>query len=265
MTIVTSLQNPRVKALVRLQDKAAERRERGVVVIEGGKEIGLAREAGLTFEELFHCPALGPLPADLRAAVPEVTEVTRDVFAKIAYRDDSDGLVAIARAPERTLASALIAPPRPPLVLVLDAVEKPGNLGAIVRTADGVGADLVLVCDPRCDAWNPNVVRASVGTVFRVPVVATTAAEARAFLRARGVRLVAATPDGALDLWDAPAAVMTGPVALCLGTEHEGLDPGWLDAADVRVKIPMRGRNDSLNVSVAAAVLAYEVLRRRRP
>jgi len=262
VSLVTSLQNPRVKALVRLQDKSAERRAEGLVVIEGDKELGLALEAGLAVVDAFHCPALGPLPRALAAA--PVTEVGRDVFAKIAYRDDSDGVVVVARAPERSLAAV---PPfdRPPLVLVLDAVEKPGNLGAIVRTADGVGADLVLVCDPRCDPFSPNVIRASVGTVFRVPVVPCAAADARAFLHARGVRVVAATPEGAVDLWRAPDAVMIGPIALCLGTEHEGLDPEWLAVADVRVRIPMRGRNDSLNVSVAAAVLAYEVLRRRTP
>ena len=265
MSAITSLQNPRVKALVRLQDKASERREQGLVVIEGHKEIGYALRAGLVVREIFHCPALGPTMPGLVASGAPAFEVTRDVFGKIAYRDDSDGLVVVAAMPMATLANVPAwATPRP-IVLVLDGVEKPGNLGAILRTADGVGADLVIVCDPRCDPWSPNVIRASVGTVFAVPIAVCSADEARAFLAARGVRLCAATPDAAphvtVDLWD--AELIGGPVALWLGTEHEGLDPAWVAAADERVRIPMRGHNDSLNVSVAAALLAYEALRRR--
>jgi len=252
--VITSLQNPRIKALVRLQDKASERREQGLVVIEGHKEIGLAVAAGLVVRDLYRCPALGaPQPAT-RA---NVIEVSRDVFAKIAYRDDSDGLVAVAEAPRRELA-ALAESAK--LVLIVAAVEKPGNLGAIIRTADGVGADAVIVCDPRCDVWNPNAIRASVGTIFAVPVVACSSDEARAWAKARGLRVAVAVLAG-VELWDAP---LVGPLALVFGTEHEGLDAAWIAAADVRVRIPMRGTNDSLNVSVAAAVLAYEAARQRR-
>ena len=253
---ITSLQNPRIKDLVRLADKPAERRERGVILIEGAKELAHARAAGFQVDALFVCPEIGEAaPAADGAAV---YEVSRAVFARIAVRDDSGGVVALARPRETTLDA--IALGTAPLVFVLEGVEKPGNLGAILRTADAVGAAAVVVCDPRCDLWNPNVIRASVGTVFTVPTVTTTSEAALAWLRARGLRVAAATPEGATPLWD---AALGGPLALVFGTEHEGLGPAWLAAADVRVQIPMRGRNDSLNVSVAVGVLAYEALRRR--
>ncbi|MFO0745923.1 MAG: RNA methyltransferase [Myxococcota bacterium] len=256
MERITSLQNPRIKALLRLIDKAAERREAGVAVVEGEKEIRLALAGGLAVREVYYCPALGGI---VPPGVGQVIEVSRDVFAKIAYRDDSDGLVAVAAVPERRLDDLQLG--SLPLVMVVTAVEKPGNLGAILRTADGVGADAVIVCDPRCDPWNPNVIRASVGTVFTMPLAVATSDAARAWLTARGVKTVAATPSADSDLWS--AAALGGPCAIVVGTEHEGLDDAWMAAADVRVKIPMRGRNDSLNVSVAAAILAYEALRRR--
>lgn len=253
---ISSLQNPRIKDLVRLAEKPAERRERGVILIEGAKELAHARAAGFAVGELYVCPEIaGVAPT---AAGATVYEVSRAVFARIAVRDDSGGVIALARPKEATLEGLVLD--TAPLVLVLEGVEKPGNLGAILRTADAVGAAAVVVCDPRCDVWNPNVIRASVGTVFTVPTVTTTSDAAIAWLRARGLRIAAATPEGATPLWD---AALGGPLALVFGTEHEGLGSAWLAAADVRVQIPMRGHNDSLNVSVAVGVLAYEALRRR--
>jgi TrmH family RNA methyltransferase len=207
-------------------------------------------------EALYLCPEVAAAPAVTDGAA--VFEVSRAVFSRIAMRDDSGGVVALARAKDATLEGLALGPR--PLVVVLEGVEKPGNLGAILRTADAVGAAAVVVCDPRCDLWNPNVIRASVGTVFTVPSVTTTSDRAISRLHARGLRIAAATPEGATPLWD---AALEGPLALVFGTEHEGLGAAWLAAADVRVQIPMRGQNDSLNVSVAVGVLAYEALRRR--
>ncbi len=253
---ITSLQNPRIKDLVRLADKPAERRARGVILIEGAKELAHARAAGFQVEALYVCREVAEVAPTADGAV--VFEVSRAVFARIAVREDSGGVVALARPKDLTLDALVLG--AAPLVVVLEGVEKPGNLGAILRTADAVGAAAVIVCDPRCDVWNPNVIRASVGTVFTVPTVTATSDAAIAWLGARGLRIAAATPEGATALWE---AALEGPIALVFGTEHEGLGPAWLEAADVRVQIPMRGQKDSLNVSVAVGVLAYEALRRR--
>ena len=264
---LSSPQNPRIKQLLRLQQKSAERRALGLTLVEGLRELTIAVEAGVAVATLYTCPELAGETgtADLdalfagRPDAPEWFEVTRPVFEKVAYREGSDGLLAVLRTPARTLAD-LRLPPNP-LIIVLEAVEKPGNLGAILRTADAAPVDAVLIGDPRTDLFNPNVIRASIGCVFTVPTVAAPVADILAFLKEKGIRTYAAAL--------APEARpyteydFRGPTAMVMGTEADGLSPQMREACDETVIIPMMGRIDSLNVSVATAVLTFEAVRQR--
>jgi TrmH family RNA methyltransferase len=264
---ITSLHNPRIKDVLRLQDKAAERRRQGLTLVEGYRELTNARQAGWEVVTLLVCAELAG--DELTQALLEPTRreprpyeflpVSAAVFAKLAVRERSDGVLAILRTPRRTLAD-LALPPNP-LVLVLEAVEKPGNLGAILRTADAAPAHAVLVGDPRTDLYNPNVIRASLGGIFTVPTVAAPMADILAFLREKGIRTFAAAL--ADDAKSYTATNFSGPTALVLGTEADGLTPATRQACDETVIIPMRGVLDSLNVSVAAAVLTFEAVRQR--
>ena len=260
---ITSLHNPRIKEVLRLQDKAAERRRQGLTLVEGYRELANARQAGWPVATLLLCAELAGEEIARELAQParpyELLPVSAAVFAKLAVRERSDGVLALLRTPTRTLAG-LHLPPNP-LLLVLEAVEKPGNLGAILRTADAAPAHAVLVGDPRTDLYNPNVIRASLGGIFTVPTVAAPMPEILAFLREKGIRTFAA----ALADEAKPYTVtsFSGPTALVLGTEADGLTPATRQACDETVIIPMRGVLDSLNVSVAAAVLTFEAVRQR--
>jgi TrmH family RNA methyltransferase len=264
---LSSPQNPRIKQLLRLQQKAAERRELGLTLVEGLRELTIAVEAGVAVAALYTCPELagdsGTLALqtllEAQATRPEWFEVTRPVFEKVAYREGSDGILAVLRTPARTLAG-LQLPPNP-LVIVLEAVEKPGNLGAVLRTADAAPVNAVLIGDPRTDLFNPNAIRASIGCVFTVPTVAAPIADILAFLKAQGIRSYAAalTPEAK----DYTAYDFRGPTALVMGTEADGLTPETRQACDETIIIPMMGRIDSLNVSVATAVLTFEAVRQR--
>ena len=265
---LSSPQNPRIKQLLRLQQKAAERRALGLTLVEGLRELTIAVEAGVAVATVYSCPELTGEEGQAalqslfsgRAAAPEWLEVTRPVFEKVAYREGSDGLLAVLRTPARTLADLRL--PANPLVVVLEAVEKPGNLGAILRTADAAPVDAVLIGDPRTDLFNPNVIRASIGCVFTVPTVAAPVADILAFLQAKGIRSYAAAL--APEARPYTACDFRGPTALVLGTEADGLTPQLRAACNETVIIPMMGRIDSLNVSVAAAVLAFEAVRQRQ-
>ena len=264
---LSSPQNPRIKQLLKLQQKSAERRALGLTLVEGLRELTIAVEAGVTVATLYTCPELAGEAGlvELKSLFlgkkdpPEWFEVTRLVFEKVAYREGSDGLLAVLKTPTRTLADLRL--PVNPLVIVLEAVEKPGNLGAILRTADAAPVDAVLIGDPRTDLFNPNVIRASIGCVFTVPTVAAPVADILAFLKEKGIRMHAAAL--------APEARpyteynFQGPTALVMGTEADGLTPQMREACDETVIIPMMGRIDSLNVSVATAVLTFEAVRQR--
>ncbi len=260
---ISSLQNPRVKQVVRLRDKRDRLRE-WLMVVEGRDELALALDSGAAPRACYYCPALirdadrDDFLARLAAARAELIEVSEPVFTKMAYRENPDGWLAVFPRPDRTLAGLQLPPV--PLLVVVEAVEKPGNLGAILRSADAAGVDAVLVCDPVTDVSNPNVIRASRGTIFTVPVVEAPAAETLAWLRARSIRVVAATPHAALDF---TAADLRGPLAIAVGAEDMGLSPLWMDGADIAVRIPMRGRVNSLNVATSATLLMYEALRQR--
>lgn len=264
MDLITSAQNPRVKRLLRLQQKAADRRAEGLTLVEGLRELAVAAAAGVEVAELYHCPALpnAAPPAALAALhVPPARtwELAPAAFERVAYRDGSDGVVALVRPPARRLADLRL--PANPLLLVAEAVEKPGNLGALLRTADAAAVDAVLVLDPRTDVWSPNVIRASIGCAFTRPLIACGRDEGLDWLRARGIRTFAAALTPCARAYT--EADFRGPTALLLGTEADGLTPTTLARADETIIIPMRGLIDSLNVSVAAAVLTFEAVRQR--
>ena len=181
------------------------------------------------------------------------------MYAKIAMREGTEGVIAEVRAKDRRLED--LALPERPLVVVLERVEKPGNLGAVLRSADAAGVDAVLFCDPLTDLWNPNLIRASIGAVFTVPCVACSSAEAIAFLKARGIRILTAQLQDSSLYYDCDMTVGT---ALVMGTESTGLTDAWREAADAHIRIPMLGRLDSLNVSVSAAILLFEAVRQRQ-
>jgi len=253
---ITSLQNPRVKQLVKLRDDKRQRRADGLMLVEGHDEIQLALAAGHRPQTILSAPEL--VSREIRAVDAESLTVSRGVFEKISYRENPDGWLAVFPIPHTALEDLQLG--EAPLLIVAESIEKPGNLGAILRTADAAHVDALLVCDPRVDVWNPNVVRASRGAVFSVPLIESDNNAALKLLKARNIRVLAATPS-AETLYS--GINMRDPVAIAVGTEDTGLTDFWLSNADVRVRIPMMGRINSLNVSVSTALLVYEALRQR--
>jgi RNA methyltransferase, TrmH family len=259
---ITSPANPRIKQLVTLRRRRS-REQSGVTLVEGLAEIELALAAGVRPQTLYYSRQLATAEslklADHAAAQgAEVIHLSRPVFEKISYREGPDGWLAVVPAVETELAS--LQPPPRPLVLICAGLEKPGNLGAILRTADAAGVAAVIAADPVTDWGNPNVVRASKGTVFSVPVASATTAEVLDWAAKHGLQIVAATPDADALVTDTD---LTGPTAIAVGAEQAGLPDEWLERASVRVRIPMFGKADSLNVSTSAAILAYEAVRQR--
>lgn len=258
---ITSPTNPRIKWLVSLR-KRRTREVEGVTIIEGLAEVALALAAGVEPRQLFYCPALVGDPqtllARVEASATQVLAVSEAAFAKASYRESPDGWLAVVNDPGRRLDDLSLSPQ--PLVLVCESVEKPGNLGAMVRTAEAAGMDAVIAASPVADWGNPNTVRASKGTVFVVPVASATTAEVISWLRARGLRIVVATPHGDQLFTDTD---LTGPSAIVVGAEHAGVTSTWLKVADDAAKLPMRGHVNSLNVATSAAIAVYEALRQR--
>ncbi len=257
MPEIISLQNPRVKYIVKLRDDRRQRQRDGVMLVEGAYEIELAMAGGMRPREVFFCQELAAGKSVPGLDLEPVT-VSRAVFEKMSHREGPDGWLAVFPLPHRTL--DLLPLSAAPLLVLTESVEKPGNLGAILRTADAAGVDGVLVCDPRVDLYSPNVVRASRGTLFTVPAAETTSAEALAWLRARRIRVLAATPQAEALHFEAD---LRGPLCIAVGAEDEGLSDFWLENADLQVKIPMAGKVNSLNVSVSAAIILYEAVRQR--
>lgn len=255
---ITSLQNPRVKQLVKLREDKKQRQKDGLILVEGYDELTLAFQCGFKPLTLLSAPELVRQTLTSPYAETESLTVSASVFQKISYRDNPDGWLGVFPLPTRTLADLALS--EKPLVIVAEAVEKPGNLGAILRTADAAHVDAVLVCDRRVDVWNPNVIRASRGAVFAVPVVEVDSHEALSWLRSRKMRILAATPSATQSYCDVK---LDEALAVAVGTEDEGLTDFWLEQADLRIKIPMHGRVNSLNVSVSTALVIYEVMRQR--
>jgi TrmH family RNA methyltransferase len=264
MTVMlTSLQNPRVKLAVKLRERKHRQRE-GLMLVEGYEELSLALASSARPQTLFVCPDLARSSlfasrlSSLRASDIEIVEVSAPAFEKMAYRENPDGWLAIFPIEKRSLTDWQL--PANPLLIVAEAVEKPGNLGAILRSADAAGADGLILCDPTTDAHNPNVVRASKGTLFTVPVVEADGPAALDWLRARSIKIVAATPQANQNYTDTD---LRGPLAIAVGTEKEGLSALWLERAHVAVRIPMLGKVNSLNVATATTLLLYEAVRQR--
>ena len=263
---ISSAQNPKIKNLLLLQEKSRARREQGLFVVEGRREIQHCLEAGFEIDTLF--VSADSVTEDLGTVIPglvpgtsspRVIALPRPLLEKVTYRGATEGVVAEVRIRERRLEDLSL--PENPLIVVIEGVEKPGNIGAILRTADAAGADALIVCDPLTDLWNPNLIRASLGGIFTVPTVACSSEEAIAFLQARGIAILTAQLQDSELYYDTP---MTGGTALVMGTESTGLTDRWRNAATAHIRIPMQGRLDSLNVSVSTAILLYEAVRQRR-
>jgi RNA methyltransferase, TrmH family len=253
---ITSLQNPKVKYIVKLREDKRQRQQDGLMLVEGHDELTLALNTGLKPHTILTAPELATRTIDIPHA--EITTTSRAVFEKISYRDNPDGWLGIFPIPKNSLEELTLSDS--PFVIVAESIEKPGNLGAILRTADAAQVDAVIVCDPRVDVWNPNVVRASRGTIFTVPAVEAESSNALAWLRSKKMRVLAATPS-ADELYT--NVDLKGSVALAVGTEDNGLTDFWMQNADIKVRIPMLGRVNSLNVSIATALIAYESVRQR--
>lgn len=260
---ITSLQNPRVKQLVRLRERR-DRDEAGLFLVEGYREVRRALEKGVRLKELYFSPDwfLGEnepaLIEQARQAGAQLFELSKDAFAKVAYRERPDGLLAVAPQWKRTLDDLKLG--AAPFLLVCESIEKPGNLGTILRSADAAGCDAVIVCDAVTDVFNPNVVRASTGVLFSVPVVVTDSPTVHAWLKAKGIRTAATTPhtDNLYTKTD-----LRGPLAVVMGSEQYGLSEFWMKGADVLVRIPMAGQADSLNVAMATIITLFEAVRQR--
>jgi TrmH family RNA methyltransferase len=261
--MITSLHNPRVKQAVRLRDHRQRRKEQ-LILIDGVRELARAIAAGVALRDVFVCPelCLGEEARRLLEILPgsggQRMDVTEAVFARLAFGQRTEGLVAVAEVPQRRLEELIL--PANPLVAVLEGVEKPGNIGAVLRSADGAGISALVVADPRTDLFNPNVIRASLGTVFSLCVAAAAPGEVLAWLRGRGLQILATRVEGSVSYTEVD---YRQPTAIILGSEAQGLTSLW-SGDDVRaIHLPMRGVADSLNVSAAAAVLFYEALRQR--
>ena len=282
--LITSTTNPKIKNLLLLQEKSKARREQGLFVVEGQRELEHCIEAGYKIRTVFVCPEvfnasapsdsvenyfLGRCPKNqfstssffhhpARAEAPAIIEVPEALYRKIAYREGTEGIIAEVEA--KSLALEDLVLPERPLIVVLEAVEKPGNLGAVLRSADAAKADAVIVCDPLTDLYNPNLIRASIGAIFTVPTVAASSEETIAFLKAKGIKILTAQLQDSSLYYDVDMKCGT---AIVMGTESTGLTDVWRRAADAHIRIPMLGRLDSLNVSVSASILLFEAVRQR--
>ena len=255
---ITSAQNPKFKNLLLLQEKSKARREQGLFVVEGQRELEHCLSAGFKLRTLFVCPEIaGGVGAAEKG--PSVIELPEQLYRKAAYRESTEGI--IAEVEYKALGLNDLELPENPLIMVLESVEKPGNLGAVLRSADSAKADAVLICDPLTDLYNPNLIRASIGAVFTVPTVAVSSEEAIAFLQARGIQILTAQLQDSSLYYDMD---MKRGTALVMGTESTGLTPLWRKAATAHIRIPMLGQLDSLNVSVSAAILLFEAVRQRQ-
>ena len=305
--VITSAQNPKLKRLIALQEKSRLRREEGVFVVEGRRELEHCVAAGFEIDSVFICTdilespcgqVLPPEGRNTRGCTPEkyhfpgaprsiaggpsrrdggvspkgelpkgvvpdkqgrLYYITKELYSKVAYREGTEGIIAEVKAKYLGLEDLKLKDN--PLVMVLEGVEKPGNLGAVLRSADAAGADAVIICDPLTDLYNPNLIRASIGAVVTVPVVCCSSEEAIAFLKARGIRILTAQLQDSSPYYDVDMRCGT---ALVMGTEATGLTAVWRAAADAHILIPMLGRLESLNVSVSAAILLYEAVRQRQ-
>ena len=265
---ITSAQNPKIKDLLALQEKSKERRKKGLFVVEGRRELEHCIEAGYEPHTLFVCheiisdkdfdKILGVIEENFCGTRINIVEISRDLYDKVAYRGGTEGVIAELHCKEMTLDALKLK--ENPLVVVLESVEKPGNLGAVLRSADASGVDAVIVCDPLTDMYNPNLIRSSIGAIFTVPAATATSEETIKWLKDKGIKIYTAQLQDSEWYYDTD---MKGGTAIVMGTEATGLTTVWRKAADAHIKIPMLGKLDSLNVSVSAAILMFEAVRQR--
>lgn len=259
MKQITSIQNPLVKSLVQLQEKAKIRKQTGTFLIEGKRELELAIQGGYKFESILFCPdfmAHDDLPALNHDT--ELVEISKEVYQKLAYRDTTEGILGVAIS--RSLLLTDLHLPKNPLILVAESPEKPGNIGAMLRTADAAGIDAVIIADPKTDLYNPNVVRSSVGGLFTNQIATGTSVEVIDFLKKNNIAIYCATLQDSTPYFSPD---YQQPTALVVGTEATGISQVWREVSDQNIIIPMQGALDSMNVSVAAAILLFEAKRQR--
>ena len=257
---IESTKNPHIKYLVKLKERR-HRDAEGRFLIEGSKELSRALDAGIRLEQILYCPKFLRAEGDMLLAecqALECLEVSSEAFEKLSFRQNPDGLIALASIQEKTLDDISLPPNA--LLLVIDGLEKPGNVGALLRTADAANVDAVFLTGKGTDIYNPNVIRSSVGSVFSRPILALDSGELISYLKAQQVKLVATSPSATRSYWDEDYLAAT---AIILGTEHDGLAHDWFNAAESKVIIPMSGMTDSLNVATSGALLLYEVMRQR--
>lgn len=255
--LISSTQNPKVKHLLALQQKSQLRRKEGLIVVEGARELGHCIDAGLKPKTIFYCPALFNIDK-LSTNDAQLIEVSQEVYDKIAYRGSTEGVIAIVQGHQLTLNELELGDN--PLIIVLEGVEKPGNIGAVLRSADAAQATAVIVCDPLTDLYNPNLIRSSIGAIFTVPCVACSSDECIEFLKAHNITILTAQLQDSELYYNTD---MRQGTAIVMGTEATGLTNVWREAADAHIRIPMKGALDSLNVSVSAAILLFEAVRQR--
>lgn len=256
--IIVSPSNPRIKNVLKLKEKASERKAQDVIVVEGYREIRAAKKNDYAIKTLFVCDAIfNKKNKNILDNISHLVRVSKEVFEKIAYRENSDGLLALVKPKNFRLHELHLS--NNPLMVVLESVEKPGNLGAILRTADGAGAEVVIICDTKTDIYNPNVIRSSIGCVFSKQVISLSSDEVIAFLKEKNIAIYSAALSATKNYTEAD---FNKPCALVFGTEADGLSGKWLGAGE-QIKIPMLGQTDSLNVSASCSVLLYEAIRQR--
>lgn len=258
---ITSAQNPKIKRLLQLQQKSSERRKAGLFVVEGIREVERCVEKDYEIDTIFYLNK--PMAENISKIIEKnkgikLFEVSPAIYEKIAYRGSTEGVIAEVKTKDKTLQDLKLSDN--PLVVVLESVEKPGNLGAILRSADAAGADALIVCDPLTDLYNPNLIRNSTGAIFSVPCVACTSEECIKFLKKNNIQILTAQLQDSELYYDTD---MKRGTAIVMGTEATGLTDIWRKAADAHIRIPMLGITDSLNVSVSAAILLYEAVRQR--
>lgn len=258
--IISSIQNPKIKQLLLLQQKSSERRKQNLFVVEGQRELEHCLESHYDIDTIYYCSEINDaklLKRELQST--NFYDVSATVYEKIAYRGSTEGIIALVRPKRHSLKE--LEHIENPLYVVLEKVEKPGNLGAIMRSADAAGVDAVIICDPLTDIYNPNLIRNSIGAIFSVPCITCTSEECIAWLKKHGIQILTAQLQDSKLYYDLP---MTKATAIVMGTEATGLTRVWREAADAHIRIPMLGKLDSLNVSVSAAILMYEAVRQRQ-
>ena len=259
MKQISSVQNPFIKSLVLLQEKAKNRKQTGTFLIEGQREITLALKGGYIIETVLFYPEIcTESEATKIAPNTALIEINKEVFQKLAYRDTTEGILAVAKTKSMQLNNLKLS--KNPLILIAEAPEKPGNIGALLRTADAANLDAVIIANPKSDLYNPNIVRSSVGCLFTNQIASGTTEEIITFLREQDINFYCATLQNSTSYHTQD---YTTPTALVVGTEATGLTQEWRDAATQNIIIPMQGEIDSMNVSVAAAILIFEAKRQR--